>query len=504
MRRRSRWPRLPLAAVIVWSGITIVGSTAKAASSLTFVGKLSGANPATSLLIVAEDGSAVRAVPGASGAFSVSVPSKLLERFGRNPGPSVQVVSYGYYVGPVSLGGGNVWRLKDRLSGTIDLGTVKVTEKGGTATTSASLVDRRSLRLNTKFDRSKLSGKNDIWSSTAGDNDGDGIPNMFDRDSDGNGVVDGAQMSLDWKVGAKDVAKLNSKNVMSRSFGTGAQIEARLQEWKPAVPINTNVDPNATLEQLQAYQESVMNISVGSSLENGIEAFFDCSGNYFCSSDGIVPVLADQGNSKGDYGHFDNALTLLGTGKLTPDGITGILIRKKGGVVQEQYAATVRGAVASPLVIKTAGGVAQKYPLTRDTASIGGASLSALTIEFYRPQELQTKPRLFMADRGGFIYSISISFNGPPFVCKAANVQPSKQLIPISNSWDKGRSGQQYFDYDASPKNGELLSLTVDVWGCLKNPVDGATAPSDYSGMTIRLEARDWAGNSASGQLQLP
>jgi hypothetical protein len=217
-----------------------------------------------------------------------------------------------------------------------------------------------------------------------------------------------------------------------------------------------------------------------------------------------VPILPDSGNSKGDYGHFDNSLTLVGTGKLTPDGITGIVTRKKGGAVQEQYAAVIRGSVASPLVIKSAGGVAQKYPLKRDTTSIGGASLSNLVVEFYRPQELQTKPRLFMADRGGFIYSAAVSFDGPPFWCKANNVVTSKQLIPISNEWDKGKNGQQYFDYDPTPKNGDVLSMTIDVLGCLKNVPDGATAPTSLNNLTVRIEARDWSGNSASAQLPLP
>ena len=103
-----------------------------------------------------------------------------------------------------------------------------------------------------------------------------------------------------------------------------------------------------------------------------------------------------------------------------------------------------------------------------------------------------------MADRGGFIYSVQISGQGPPYFCAAENLTSSKQLIPISNEWDKGKRGQMFFDYDAKPKNGELLSFTIDVWGCLKNPSEGAVRPASGQPSTIWIDASDWAGNRAS------
>ena len=467
---------------------------------LTFTGKLTGEVAATSLLIVADDGTAVRATPDAKGSFSVAVPAELTGSYRRDNGASVQVVRYGYHVGPVGLGGAKVWRLATKLPSVVDLGTVRVTDKGGSATTSSRLTDRRSLRLKTTFSRSMLTDRRDIWASVGGDVDNDGLPNLFDRDSDGNGVPDGAQLSLDWKVDAKNVSKLNSKNVMTRSF-FAPQLEARFREdFRTSTPVNTNVNPSATLEQLQAYQDSASQVSMGSQIVAGRSVFFDCAGNYFCTEDGIVPVVPDQGNPKGDYGHFETALVLQGSGRLVPDGLTGILIEKKGSSVVSQRAAVIRSSIASPAILVSAGGVKQKYPLTAETTSIGGASFGNLTFEFYRPQELQTKPSLFMADRGGFMYRVVVYGNNGVLACKADNMQWSKQLIPISNDWDKGKNGQYLFDYDAKPKNGELLSITIDFWGCLKNPSEGATQPTSGQNATIAIEANDWANNRATIQ----
>ena len=209
VRLRQRLLAMLVAATV--GGVVVpAADQAGAAGSLKFTGKIVGDLAGTSLLIVATGGQAVRAIPQANGQFSVDVPSAILRSFVEDyAGASVQVAKFGFYVGPVSLGAPKVWRLKTKLPSVVDLGTVKVTASGGTSTVKSTFTDRKSLRQKPNFSRAIFSKQTDIWTSTAGDDDGDGTPNMFDRDADGNGISDGAQLKMDWTVAAKDIPRMN-------------------------------------------------------------------------------------------------------------------------------------------------------------------------------------------------------------------------------------------------------------------------------------------------------
>ena len=127
--------------------------------------------------------------------------------------------------------------------------------------------------------------------------------------------------------------------------------------------------------------------------------------------------------------------------------------------------------------------------------SIGSAGLDNLEIRFYGPQELLTKPRIFMADRGGFLYSVLIAGQNGIFFCNSKNVTPGKGLVAVTPRWGGGKSSQQYFDRTPKPKNGELLSLTVDVLCCLKNGSTGAKLPASGENFSVELSAEDSVGN---------
>ncbi|MFM7094193.1 MAG: hypothetical protein ACKOYL_06515, partial [Actinomycetota bacterium] len=253
----QRLSRVVVATALAVCGLIAVPSAAPvgAAGSLRFTGKIVGDLAGTSLLIVATGGQAVRAIPEANGQFSVAVPASILRSFVEDyAGASVQVAKFGFYVGPVSLGAPKVWRLKTRLPSAVDLGTVKISKTGGSATTKSTFTDGKSLRQKPNFSRDIFSKRDDVWTSVGGDDDGDGTPNLFDRDADGNGISDGAQMKMDWTIAAKDIARMNPKNTMTRSFGA-INLRADFRgDIRGDVPINTNIDPSATLEQLQAYQ----------------------------------------------------------------------------------------------------------------------------------------------------------------------------------------------------------------------------------------------------------
>ena len=495
-RRRLRTSVLALLAVSPLLGGLPTARPAAAAGSLKFTGKITGDVAGVSLLIVTTGGQAVRAIPEANGRFDAVVPAAIVRSFTEDyAGASVQVAKFGFYVGPVTLGAPKVWRLKTKLPSVVDLGTVRVAKSGGSATTGGSLVDRKSLRQRPNFSRAIFSKRDDVWRSVGGDDEGDGTHNMFDRDADGNGIPDGAQLKMDWTVAGKDIARMNAKNTLTRSFGSvNLRVDFR-GDIRGDVPVNTNSDPSATLEQLQAYQDQMMQITMGSELGKGRTASFDCWSSFFCDESGEVEIVPDQGNPEGTYGHYHGALNLGGTGRLVPEGIVGLLVQRKGNTVTDQRAGMVRGAVASPLVIATAGGVRQTYPLEADTVSTGSASFESLTIEFYRPQELLTKPRLFMADRGGFLYSALIAGPNGTFQCTEKNVTPGKGLIPVAFRWGGGQVSQQYFDYSPKPKNGELLSLTLDVFGCLENGSKGTTAPVRGDNIDIEISAEDSVGN---------
>lgn len=496
--RRGLSRALIAAVMVAASGALAVPAATPvgAAGSLRFTGKIVGDIAGTSLFIVATGGQAVRAIPQANGQFAVDVPTSILRSFVEDyAGASVQVVKFGFYVGPVSLGAPKVWRLKTKLPPVVDLGTVKISKTGGSATTKSSFTDRKSLRQKPNFSREIFSKRDDIWTSVGGDDDGDGTPNMFDRDADGNGISDGAQLKMDWTVAAKDIGRMNPKNTLTRSFGSiNLRADFRGDE-RGDVPINTNVDPSATLEQLQGYQDKMMQVTMGGEIEKGQTSWFDCWSAFFCDSSGEVQILPDQGNTQGNYGHFSHPMNLGGTGRLVPEGIVGLYSRRKGDTIVDQRAGMVRAAVASPPIVATLGGVPQKYPLEPDTVSTGSASFSSLTVEFYRPQELLTKPRLFMADRGGFLYSAMVAGLNGTFNCTAKNVTPGNGLIPVNFRWDGPKFSQQYFDYTPKPKNGELLSLTIDVFGCLENSSNGAKAPASGENIDLEITAEDSVGN---------
>lgn len=482
---------------MVVAGVVVPGvKLAIAANSLKITGKMVGDIAGTSLLIVATDGQALRAIPQANGQFSVDVSSAMLRSFVEDSaGASVQVVKFGFYAGPVSLGAPKVWRLKTKLPSVVDLGTVKITASGGTATTKSIFTDRKSLRQKSTFSRALFSKDADVWTSVAGDDDGDGTPNMFDRDADGNGISDGAQLKLDWTVAAKDLSVMNAKNTLLRSFGS-INLRADFRgDQRGDVPINTNVDPNATLEQLQTYQDRMMQITMGGEIEKGQTSWFDCWSAFFCDGSGEIQITPDQGNPEGTYGHSSHAMRLGGTGRLVPEGLIGLFSRRKGNTIVEQRVGMIRGAVAAPFMITTLGGAPQTYPLDSGTVSTGSAGLDNLEIRFHRPQELLTKPQLFMADRGGFLYSVMLAGRNGIFSCTAKNVKPGKGLVAAMPRWDDGKSSQQYFDYTPKPKNGELLSLTVDALGCMKNGSTGATPPASGETFDLQLSAEDSVGN---------
>lgn len=147
--RRGLSRALIAAVMVAASGALVVPAATPvgAAGSLRFTGKIVGDLAGTSLLIVATGGQAVRAIPQANGQFAVDVPASILRSFVEDyAGASVQVAKFGFYVGPVSLGAPKVWRLKTKLPSVVDLGTVKISKTGGSATTKSTFTDRKSLR----------------------------------------------------------------------------------------------------------------------------------------------------------------------------------------------------------------------------------------------------------------------------------------------------------------------------------------------------------------------
>ena len=458
-----------LSLLLVSSGlVTVSQGPTLAASSLKFTGKITGGNFGTSLLFVATDGTAVRAVAGEGGSFSVTVPSSLVSKFNSFGGTSVQVVQFGYYVGPVNLGGPKVWRLEDKLPAEVNIGTVKITEDGGMANVAPNLRFTGNIRMKVAFNKARYGEM--MWTETAGDADGDGTPNLFDGDADGNGVSDSEQLSQDYKPAAKDMGKLNSRNVMTINFGNDVSLRAQFsQDQRAGTPVNTNILPNATLEQLQAYQGSALRLQTGEDITKGKTAFLDCFGHDYCPSEGQIQMLPSQWDTKKSYGQIDLPIVLAGTGHVSPEGHTDIIVAKKGSKIIKQKAAVVSGAVAAPAVIASVGGAKVDYPLNYSKTSIGSGSITSLRVDIYRPQVLRTKPSLFMADRGGFLYQFRGWTGGKQGPCRAANVQAGSGLVAVSRSYKDEWSGQTYWDSATKPDNGELLSFVIDIAGCAKN-----------------------------------
>lgn len=439
-----------------------------AAASLKFTGKISGGDFGTSLLFVATDGTAVRAVANESGSFSVAVPSPLVAKFNDFGGSSIQVVQFGYYVGPVNLGGPKVWRLAERLPAEVNLGTIKITDRGGTANVAPNLRFTGNIRMKVAFNKARYGEM--LWTETAGDADGDGTPNLFDADADGNGVSDSEQLSQDYKPAAKDMGKLNSRNVMTINFGNDVSLRAQFsQDQRAGKPINTNIVPDATLEQLQAYQASALRLQTGEDITKGKTAFLDCAGHDYCPGEGQIQMLPSEWDPKKSYGQIDLPIVLTGTGHVSPEGHTNIIVVKKGAKIIKQKAAVVSGAVAAPAVIASVGGVKVDYPINFAKTSLGSGSMTSLRVELYRPQVLRTKPSLFMADRGGFLYEFRGWTGGKQGPCRAANVQAGPGLVAVNRSYKDEWAGQTFWDSATKPDNGQLLSFVIDIAGCAKN-----------------------------------
>lgn len=472
--------------LLVPAALAVVGgSSTSAASSLKFTGKVAGGNFGTNLLMIAADGTAVRAVPSENGSFSVSVPSSLVQNFQRFPGTSVQVVQFGYYLGPVNLGGSGVWRLTDKLPAEVNLGTVKINDDGGSANVAPNLRLRGNVRVRGTFNKARYG--NMMWTETAGDADGDGTPNLFDGDADGNGVSDSEQLSQDYKPAAKDMGKLNARNVLTINFGSDASLRAQFsQDQRAGKPINTNIAPNATLEQLQAYQASALRLQAGEDITKGKTAFLDCAGHDYCPNEGQIQMLPSEWDQKKEYGQVDLPIVLAGTGHMSPEGHTGIVVVKKGSKVIKQKAAVVSGAVAAPAVLASVGGAKVSYPLNPSQSGFGLGGLNALKVELYRPQVLLTKPSLFMADRGGFLYQFRGWTGGKQGPCREANVQAGPGLVPVKTNWKDEWAGQTYWDSATKPDNGGTLTFVIDVLGCAKNSKD-QQGPQGNSGFSVDI-----------------
>jgi len=462
-------------------------SPASASGALTFRGKVANYEWGTNILVVAADSTAVRGVPSTNGSFSVSVPGSLAKKFREYPGASVQVLKFGYYVGPVRLDGGNSWRLTERLPASVDLGSITVSESGGRAKVASSLLRRGSTRLQTRFEPAP-SGEM-AWTESGGDADADGIPNLYDADADGNGVADGEQLSQEYKLSAKDMRRINAKNSLTVNFGSDTWLQARFSDdQKSGTPVNTNILPNGTLEELQAYQATALRLDTGHEITKGRSAFLDCVGHVYCPSDGVLPMLPADWDTKKEWGRIDVPIGLVGTGQLTPEGHTDIVIVKKGKSVISQKVATITGIATVPPVLASVGGVPVSYPLNPSKNTFGKDSLSALTVELYRPQQLRTKPDLFMADRGGFIYTFRGTVGGKSGPCNAANIMASDDLIAVTPGWKDPYTGQRFWDAASKPANGGKLKFTIDLYGCANNSKDDK---NQYVGVGLMIEVRD-------------
>lgn len=535
-------------------GLLATPATGNAATtSLTVAGRLKGMKVGTEVMVVANDGTVVRATPKANGSFTIKVPNSFAKRMSpgkRGVGASIHLLSSGKYSGPVLLGkkSGTVGaaRLNPSSSGAIGLGTIIVSVNGGVGAAKSTMLDwKNTVKLVNGKPQGSVQGagarkysvrQQDSLAfkdaTVGGDADTDGVPNFADQDMNGDGITDAAQ--TDGKT------TLSTSAIPAAVLGNRPPARVGLVKIlnlnDNTQPVNSNFAP-VTAESLAAYLSTQLSLEmfmqVDAADKEQLTVEIDCKQLKYCAQ-GNKTKIVDRPGSRWDQKTLDDGLfTATGTVNMIKSDIenrfylhlkpglasasqnnlagdTFTITAKKGDAEFSSEVKTVTSSVVAAHVIVSANGKAIVYPqdgFKPDTYS--SADLSALKLEFYRPQTLANGTTDKLIDRGGMFYKVYLmpfGGGGGMYVCQSKDMSALSSTL-VHGQKDAYAGNVGLFDSEMSPSvNGAKLSVTLNVNGCLSNPSVGVlqgSPPTSGQTMSLEISADDSDSNQARSKIYL-
>ena len=509
-----------------------------ATKRLTVTGRVrSVAEQNLAVLLVANDGTSVRAAVNADGTFKVAVPARLVAKVmtrKRGKGPTLHVLRNGEYAGPVLLGKkGSVGytRLIATANGTVSVGTLALKGAYATSTVKAGLVDRaKTIRLRSG---APVSSKGLRGSAVLGpvrsfasvvtettvpgaDSDRDGLPNFADADLNGDAVLDAAQPDPSVKIdGSSGTVKTVSRPDSGFAF--------QKQLTHPAdVEVNSNANPSVTTQQIFDYLTKSMSVSMSvlQSAEEiaGTSVLVDCRKLSYCSpgSRSMLRAAPGSGIDGKELAVLQNADGLIvmprrdgentrmlrfypGAASASEAALAGdtfeLVIQRAGQTVQSK-AYVVTSSFVTPMSVTSFNGTPVRVLEHQDVGLVLGAD-RRISLTFYRPQSFRTGSTSELLDRGGMNYEIGLF---PEDGSNLGHVCPADSFSGLSRTLVK-KPAEPYpglFDTEQVPaSNGTLLGVTVDVTKCKATGSGAAPVLVGGAKWKVYVMARDSDDNTA-------
>jgi hypothetical protein len=481
------------------------------ASAATVSGTLGGGRGYTVIALSATGQSSKSAV-GAGGRFSLKLPGKgatlqLVKPDGRYFGPVVLRTSGKRAFVGLSARGGKLGRISlkrgfaaAKAPKAAVAGDAIRTAKGGAPLGAGNL----GFVKVAKGGAHASAGGGGAAGKPGGDPDGDGVPNTFDADDNGNKTLDGVDpvtAKTDTAGLFSDVQVMMARSVNANAGGiSGAQVDAF---------VSNNTSLNFYLDPSYARGAAISSVDV------------DCGALVYCRSGDGTATMGDGGNSP--TGVQDQLWTSLDAnhdgfpdvpvntgGDASHGAIHSIEIKPNvttadlhaGDLYQLRFSTpgavlTVPTALSfyftsSPALASYDGGAGTvniTYPATDSTAGSDGNPLrmtgDRMTLRFWRPQRAGIGSEPDFVDMGHLRYGIPVSVGNREIGCGASSfsgLSPTLSAAPGSASNPYNRLFPlQDSAADAAPNAGNLLKVTFDIGGCLR--ANGI----DPTGQQIRL-----------------
>lgn len=515
------------------------GTVQAKSATLRVTGSVRGVSNSTSaVLLLAYDGTGVRAQLKSNGSFAISVPAKFVSKFVtriRGRGATLHVLTEGIYMGPVLMRTASATkgytRLSPSLKGTVALGAMTWKPGYASAAVPVKYLDvSSSIKLRKRAPISKFSGTRYGLPAVAqrvtavgadsiqpgADADKDGLPNLADSDMNGDNIPDAAQPSS-----ANDFQGLDKSQVLEARPVAKTALEKILSR-EADIEVNSNVNPSATASQIADFLKTSLTVdiyqAVDASTASGMKLVLDCTKLSYCEpgstavvrapprdpndgkflhqlqdADGkiVVPYVSYQGRF--DVRFYPGAASTA-QGNLTGD--TYQVITSLNGQLSSSESLVVTSSVATPTAIVSLGGKSGSDP--RGWTALRIPSLTALDIAFYRPQSFapdSTEAQIRLLDRGGLSYVVTLWPEDDTNTGYRCMVSHFSNLSP---TLIKGSSSQPdvLFDKEQVPAaNGTKLSLTVDAQKCLADQNNRKHSFVSGDKWHVELEARDSDNN---------
>ncbi|MDP9344809.1 MAG: hypothetical protein M3P44_03655 [Actinomycetota bacterium] len=485
------------------------------ASAATVSGILAGGRGYT-IIAVSSNGRSSQSAIAANGRFALKIPGRgstlqLVKRNGSYFGPVVLRQAGARALLGLSARGGKLGRMSLRRGFAVAKAPKQaVSSRGAIRTTKAGApLGAGNLGLvrmaATAKGRARAAAAGASGGLPGADLDGDGVPNTFDADDNGNKTLDGVDPVTARTSTAglfSDVQVMMARSLNANAGGIGrAQVDAFV---KNNTSLNFYLDPayarGATISSVDvdcgtlAYcrpGDGYATMGDGGNSPTGVQnqPWISLDENH----DGFPDVPVNQNG--GDRSHGEVHSIEIKPDATTADLHSGDLFQLRfttpGGVVTVPTALSFF-FVSSPALASYDGGAGTvniPYPATDSTAGSDANPLQMsgdqITLTFWRPQRAGIGAEPDFVDMGHLRYGIPVAVGNRELGCGASRFWGlSPRLAPAPGASDDIYN--QLFPLqdsagDAAPDASNTLKLTFDIGGCMR--ANGI----DPTGQQIRL-----------------